>query len=170
MVAPAGGSEGVTTPQVHLQLLPTAEPGVLHLRLINTGTSPLAVLWEQSYYVDPQGQRRPAVPASPRAWWRPQDWLPAETPLAAGATLQTTVRPDGPPRYNPLTISRTASGEVTVSAAPRPLLPATGNRPEAGKAYEGQSFRFVLTLRHGREVVAYPFTFRITAVEVERRS
>jgi hypothetical protein len=36
-----------------------------------------------------------------------------------------------------------------------------------GKNYQGQEFRFVLALRRGTEVMQYPFTFRITEVDVQ---
>ena len=70
--------------------------------------------------------------------------------------------------YNPVTVSRQASGEVTFSTSPRSLLPETGNTPAVGTTYQGQEFRFILALRIGSDITRYPFTFRITEVDVQR--
>jgi len=67
---------------------------------------------------------------------------------------------------NPFMVSRSTAGEVTVSTAPQPLLPASGNTPTLGQAYRGREFRFVLALLFDTGITPYTFTFRITDVEV----
>jgi hypothetical protein len=68
---------------------------------------------------------------------------------------------------NPFTVSRSTAGEVTVSTAPQPLLPTSGNTPTLGQAYRGREFRFVLALLLDTAITSYTFTFRITDVEVQ---
>ena len=68
---------------------------------------------------------------------------------------------------NPFTVARSTAGEVTVSTAPQPLLPTSGNTPTLGQAYKGREFRFVLALLLDAGVTPYTFAFRITDVEVQ---
>jgi len=68
---------------------------------------------------------------------------------------------------NPLTVSRSTAGEVTVSTTPQPLLPPSGNTPSLGQAYKGREFRFILALLFDTGITSYSFTFRITDVTVQ---
>jgi hypothetical protein len=68
---------------------------------------------------------------------------------------------------NPFIVSRSTGGAVAVSTTPQPLLPTGGNTPTLGQAYKGQAFRFILALQFDASVTPYPFTFRITNVEVQ---
>jgi hypothetical protein len=90
------------------------------------------------------------------------------TPVAPGGEFRARVQAGEHQIYNPLIVSRQASGEVTFSTSPRSLLPETGNTPALGTTYKGQEFRFILALRIGSDVSHYPFTFRITDVDVQR--
>ena len=81
--------------------------------------------------------------------------------------FQPSVRPTERMSLNPLTVSRSSSGEVAVSTAPPPLLPTSGNTPALGQAYKGREFRFILALQLDAGVTPYTFTFRITDVEVQ---
>lgn len=80
---------------------------------------------------------------------------------------QATGRPSEGASLNPFTVSRSSGGEVATSVTPQPLLPTGGNSPALGQAYKGREFRFVLTLLSEAGVKAYPFTFRITDVDVQ---
>jgi hypothetical protein len=81
--------------------------------------------------------------------------------------FQPSGRPTERISLNPFTVSRSSAGEVAVSTAPQPLLPASGNTPTLGQAYKGREFRFILALQLDTGVMSYPFTFRITDVEVQ---
>ena len=81
--------------------------------------------------------------------------------------FQPTGRATDRVSLNPLTVSRSTAGEVTVSTAPQPLLPVSGNTPTLGQAYKGREFRFVLTLLLDTGITPYTFTFRITDVAVQ---
>jgi hypothetical protein len=100
-------------------------------------------------------------------WFRPSQWWHENTHIAPGASLRLQVHPGERQYYNPFSVSRTASGQVAVSGAPQPLLPTTGKTRAVGEGYQGREFRFILALRLGTEVTPYPFTFRITEVEVQ---
>jgi hypothetical protein len=84
--------------------------------------------------------------------------------------FQPTGRPVERVSLNPLTVARSTGGEVTISATPQPLLPTSGNTPTLGQAYKDREYRFILVLRLDTGVVSYPFTFRITDVEVQQSS
>jgi hypothetical protein len=81
--------------------------------------------------------------------------------------FQPSGRPLERASANPLTISRSSTGEVAVSTTPQPLLPTRGNAPALGQAYKGRDFRFILALQFDASVTPYTFTFRITDVEVQ---
>ncbi len=81
--------------------------------------------------------------------------------------FQPTGRATDRGSLNPFTVSRSTAGEVTVSTAPQPLLPTSGNTPTLGQAYKGREFRFVLALHLDAGITPYTFTFRITDVEVQ---
>jgi hypothetical protein len=155
--------EGIEDDQVHIQLSPDSAGGIMEITITNKSAQPLAIVWEQTHYIDPHGRRRQVTETGVRWFFRFTD----DTHIAPGAVLRTRVQSGSPQMYNPLTVSRTASGEVTLSSAPATLFPTTGDRAAVGKNYQGHEFRFVLALRHDTEVVQYPFTFRITNVEVQ---
>lgn len=81
--------------------------------------------------------------------------------------FQPSGRPTERISLNPFTVSRSTAGEVAVSTTPQPLLPTSGNTPTLGQAYKGREFRFILALQLDAGVTPYPFTFRITDVEVQ---
>ena len=81
--------------------------------------------------------------------------------------FQPTGRPTDRVSVNPLTVSRSTAGEVTVSTTPQPLLPTSGNTPSLGQAYKGREFRFILALLFDTGITSYSFTFRITDVTVQ---
>ncbi len=165
MVSPSGGSEALEDDRLRLELTPDPEAGVLHLSLHNKTVQPLEIVWRETHYLNPLGRRR-SVSESGMRWFRPSQWLADDTRIAPGDTFRTKVHPGSPQTYNPLTISRQATGNVTVSTSPPPLFPTSGDTPTLGQRYQGQEFGFVLTVRQGQTVVRYPFRFRITDVEV----
>jgi hypothetical protein len=146
-----------------MQLSPEPAGGIMEITITNNSAQPLAIVWEQTYYIDPFGRRRHATETGIRWFFRFTD----NTHMAPGEVLRTRVQPGGPQTYNPFTVSRTASGEMALSSAPATLFPTAGDRAAVGKNYPGQEFRFVLALRRGTEVMQYPFTFRITEVDVQ---
>jgi hypothetical protein len=81
--------------------------------------------------------------------------------------FRPTGRPTDRVSVNPLTVSRSTAGEVTVSTTPQPLLPTSGDTPTLGQAYKGHEFRFVLALLLDTGLTSYTFTFRITDVAVQ---
>jgi len=163
LVSPPGAIEGVEDDQLRMQLSPDPAGGIMEITLTNKSAQPFAIVWEQTHYIDPLGRRRQATETGMRWFFRFTD----DTHIAPGEVLRTRVQPGGPQTYNPFTISRTGGGEVTLSSAPGTLFPTAGDRAAVGKNYQGQEFRFVLALRRGTEVLQYPFTFQITAVEVQ---
>ena len=82
--------------------------------------------------------------------------------------FQPSGRPTERVSLNPFTVSRSSGGEVAVSTAPQPLVPTSGTTPTLGQAYKGREFRFILALHFDAGITPYPFTFRITDVEVGR--
>jgi hypothetical protein len=163
LVSPPDAIEGIEDDQVHMQLSPEPAGGIMEITITNNSAQPLAIVWEQTYYIDPFGRRRHATETGIRWFFRFTD----NTHMAPGEVLRTRVQPGGPQTYNPFTVSRTASGEMALSSAPATLFPTAGDRAAVGKNYQGQEFRFVLALRRGTEVMQYPFTFRITEVDVQ---
>ena len=87
--------------------------------------------------------------------------------LPPDVEFRPTGRPTDRVSLNPFTVSRSSAGEVAVSTAPQPLLPASGNTPTLGQAYKGREFRFILVLYLDTGITPYTFTFRITDVEVQ---
>jgi hypothetical protein len=168
MVDPPGGNEGMEDEHVRISLTPVARKGILHLVVVNKTSRPIRIVWEQTHYLDPRGRRREASETGIGWFFRPQEWLQGGTPVAPGGEFRAQVQAGEHQTYNPLTVSRQASGEVTFSTSPRSLLPETGNTPAVGTSYQGQEFRFILALRIGPDITHYPFTFRITAVDVQR--
>lgn len=167
MVAPKPAGEDVEDSRVRIRLTPYSNQGVLRLTVLNKTTERILIVWEQTYYINPFGRREDASETGTNWFFRPSEWFATGTPIAPGSAFRTKVQPGPPQTYNPFTVSRQASGEVHLSSAPRALFPASGTNPEMGKAYQGREFRFVLALQIGKEVVPYPFTFRITAVSVQ---
>ena len=168
MVDPPGGSEGMEDEHVRINLTPVARKGILQLVVVNKTSRPIRIVWEQTHYLDPRGRRREASETGIGWFFRPQEWLQSGTPVVPGGEFRAQVQAGEHQTYNPLTVSRQASGEVTFSTSPRSLLPETGNTPAVGTSYQGQEFRFILALRIGSDITRYPFTFRITEVDVQR--
>lgn len=202
MIAPQEDQQGIIEDtQARVQLIATAEVGVFAMEISNKSVDPIAIVWAQSYYLDPFGRRRQALQAGTQRVFRAPGWDIADTRLGPGATIRVTVRP-GPqttlstpeiarirspadPRLppeddtyggvqtggqlaiNPFVATRYTGGEVAVSGAAAPLVPASGNSPALGASMQDKEFRFVLTLRHGLGYRPYTYTFRITDVQVE---
>lgn len=167
LVAPAGGTEGVEDDQVRIQVDPAPESGIVQLAMVNKSTQPVAIVWNQTHYVDPFGRRRPATETGMQWFFRTREWFADDTRIDPGQTFRTRIQPGEHQTYNPFSLSRSASGDVTVSTAANPLLPTGGNARAVGQAYQGREFQFILALRLGTDVTLYPFTFRITDVEVQ---
>jgi hypothetical protein len=163
LVSPPGAIEGLEDDQLRIQLSPDPAGGIMEITVTNKSVQPLVIVWEQTHYMDPLGRRRQATETGMRWFFRFTD----DTHIAPGEVLRTRVQPGGPQTYNPFTVSRTASGEVALSSTPATLFPTAGDQAAVGKNYQGQEFRFVLSLRRGTEAMQYPFTFRITEVEVQ---
>jgi hypothetical protein len=168
MIDPPHGKEGIEDEHVRITLTPVAHQGLLYLVVVNKTGQPIMIVWEQTYYMDPRGRRQTASETGMGWFYRPQEWFTNGTPIAPGHEFRAQVQPGEHQTYNPLTISQQASGEVSFSTSPRTLFPTTGHSPAAGKTYEGKEFRFVLGLRIGSEIRRYPFTFRITKVNVQQ--
>jgi hypothetical protein len=167
MISPPGGTEGVEDDQVRIQLTPDPATGVMQLTIANKSSQPMAIVWKQTYYIDPLGHRTSVTETGTHWFFRLREWSADDTLIAPGETLRTRAQPgEGHQTYDHITISRTAEGTVTTSTAPRPLLPGNGKTPAVGKRYRNQEFHFVLALRTGVNVTQYPFTFRITEVDV----
>lgn len=169
MVAPQPAGQGVEDAHVRISLTPYSNEGVLRLTVLNKSTQRLVILWEHTHYMNPFGRRQDASETGTSWFFRPSEWFSSGTPITPGGIFRAKVQPGQPQTYNPFTVSRQASGDVSLSSTPRTLFPSGGTNPEVGKAYEGLEFRFILALRIGREVVRYPFTFRITAVHIQQQ-
>jgi hypothetical protein len=167
LVAPLSETEGIEDNQVRIQLSPAPASGIMQLAVVNKGTQAIAIVWGQTHYVDPFGRRRPATETGIQWFFRPREWMTDDTSIDPGQTFRARVQAGGHQTYNPFTVSRSASGDVTASPAATPLLPTGGNARAVGQAYQGREFRFILALRFGSEVTLYPFTFRITDVEIQ---
>jgi hypothetical protein len=165
LIAPSGSTTGVEDDRVRIQLSPAPENGVIQLTVVNKSAQAMAIVWSQTHYVDPLGRRRPATETGLHWLFRPREWFADDTPVHPGQTFQARVQAGEHQTYNPLTVSWSASGEVTASSAAAPLLPTGGNTRAEGQAYQGREFSFVLALRLGTDTMLYPFTFRITDVE-----
>jgi hypothetical protein len=167
LIAPPGGTEGVENDQVRIQLSPTSESGIMQLAVVNKSPQAMAIVWDQTHYIDPFGRRRAASETGLQWFFRLREWFAEDTPIDPGDTFHTRVQAGERQEYNPFTLSRSASGDVTVSTATTPLLPTGGKARAVGQAYQGREFHFILALRLGTDVTLYPFTFRITDVAVQ---
>jgi hypothetical protein len=167
LIAPPGGAEGVENDQVRIQLSPTPDSGIMQLAVVNKSPQSMAIVWDQTHYIDPFGRRRTASETGMQWFFRPREWFADDTAIAPGDTFRTRVQAGEHQAYNPFIVSRAASGDVTVSTTAAPLLPTGGKARAVGQAYQGREFHFVLALRLGTDVMLYPFTFRITDVAVQ---
>ena len=183
---PAAGV--VENDRLRVQVVPTAVLGVVHVAVTNKSLKPVAVAWEETYFVNPHGHRHQAVDRD-QAVIRAPDASMSEGGIAPGATWRGTVQPGGAPatsrrqtessRYqgdlspvdrqlvlNPLTVTVYEGGEVALGSAVSSFLPNAGDAPELAEAYRDQEFQFVLGLRAGDDVTPYRFDFVITDVQV----
>ncbi len=168
MTNPPGGSEGVEEEGVRVLVTPVANKGLLDLAITNKRIEPISIVWEETHFIDPFGKRQLADEAGVSWFVRPQSWIADGASVQPGRELRIRVHAGARQSYNPLTVSRQASGIVNVSTAPQSLMPTSGSSAAIGEAHQGREFHFILALRLGTEVVRYPFTFRITEVEVQR--
>jgi hypothetical protein len=166
LIAPPDSTDGLEDDQVRIQLSPVPAGGMMQLAITNKSLQPMFIAWEQTYYLDPSGRRRSAT-ESGLQWFRPSQWFTEDTRIIPGDVIRLQVHAGERQYVNPFSISSTAGGGVTVSGAPQPLLPTVGQSRAVGEGYQGQEFHFVLALRVGTDVARYPFTFRITDVEVQ---
>jgi hypothetical protein len=163
MVSPPGGTEGIEDEQVRIGLVPEPKTGIMQLTVVNKTPQTMAIVWEQTRFVAPDGRRRSATPVVAQWHFRP----PEETRIAPRGSVQTRVQAGTQQRtFNPFTVTRLESGAIAVSTAPQALLPSAGKTSTVGRNYQGREFQFVLALRHDQEMTHYPFIFRITEVEV----
>ena len=167
MVSPPGGTEGVENDQVRIHLIPEPTTGIIQLGVTNKSPRPITIDWEQTHYIDPFGRRIPATETGIQWFLRPREWMVDNTRIAPGKTLRIRVHPGSHQTYNPFGVSHTAEEGFTLTSSPRPLLPASGSTSTIGKRYVGQEFHFVLALNIATDVVRYPFTFRVTEVDVQ---
>jgi hypothetical protein len=187
--APDKGVAGVIeNDQVRVQVTPTEALGVVQLAVTNKSLEPVAVAWQESYFVNPHGHRHQAVNTG-QGIIRAPDASMREGGIAPGATWRGTVQPGGAPastprqaessRYqgdlspvdrqlvlNPLTVTLYEGGEVALGSPASSFLPNAGNAPAVAEAYKGQEFHLVLGLQTGDDVTPYRFTFVITDVQV----
>lgn len=168
MVEPPGGSEGVEDERVRIRLDPTVDRGLLNLAITNKSPQPITILWEQTHFIGPFGRRHDASETGAAWFFRPSEWVTEGSRVPPGSTFQARVHAGPQQSYNPFTISRQASGAVQLSTTPASLFPKTAETASTGEAYQGRQFRFVLALRIGDDVTRYPFTFRITEVDVQQ--
>jgi hypothetical protein len=167
MTDPPGGSEGMEDENVRILIDPVSNKGLLDLTVMNKRTQPIAIVWEQTYFVDPFGQRQQADEAGAGWFFRLQSWSLAGDQIAPGREFRARIHAGKRQTYNPFTVSRQASGAMQVSTSPRSLLPTSGESSAVGEAYQGREFHFILAFRMGTEIARYPFSFRITSVDVE---
>jgi hypothetical protein len=167
MTEPPGGSEGMQDENVQILIDPVPNKGLLDLAVTNKRAEPISIEWEQTYFVDPFGKRQQANETGSGWFFRPQAWTLAGDQIAPGREFRVRVHAGSRQTYNPFTVSRQASGAVQVSTSARSLLPTSGDASAIGEAYQGREFHFILALRMGTEIVRYPFSFRITSVDVQ---
>jgi hypothetical protein len=167
LIAPPGGAEGVENDQVRIQLSPTPDSGIMQLAVVNKSPQSMAIVWDQTHYIDPFGRRRAATETGMQWFFRLREWFADDTSIAPGDTFRSRVQAGEHQAYNPFTVFQSASGDVTVSTTAAPLLPTGGKARAVGQAYQGREFHFILALRLGTDVMLYPFTFRITDVAVQ---
>ena len=180
--ASSGGSQGVVeNDQVRVQAAPTEMLGVVQVAVFNKSLQPVAVAWQESYFVSPDGHRHQAVNPN-QAVIRAPDTSMREGNIVPGATWRGTLQPGGTPTARPLQSepSRYPQGDlspvdrqlvlnpltVTLREGGSSFLPNAGNAPELAAAYKGREFHLVLGLQTGGDVIPYRFTFVITDVQV----
>lgn len=168
MTDPPGGSEGVQDESVRILVTPVAKKGLLDLAITNKRIDPISIVWEQTHFIDPFGKRQLADEAGVSWFFRPQSWVADGATVDPGREFQVRVHSGSRQTYNPFTISRQESGAVNLSTSPQALMPTSGATSAIGEAYQGRDFQFILALRIDARVVHYPFTFRITQVDVQR--
>ena len=183
----AGGV--IENDQVRVQAVPTEALGIVQLAVINKSLEPVAVAWQESYFVNPHGHRHQAVNPD-QGIIRAPDAAMREGAIAPGTMWRATVQPGGTPttrplqvepsRYqqgglspvdrqlvlNPLTLTIYEGGEMVLGSPASSFLPNAGNAPAVAEAYKGQEFHLVLGLQSGGDVTPYRFTFVITDVQV----
>ena len=93
--APDKGVAGVIeNDQVRVQVTPTEALGVVQLAVTNKSLEPVAVAWQESYFVNPHGHRHQAVNTD-QGVIRAPDASMREGDIAPGATWRVTVQPGG---------------------------------------------------------------------------
>lgn len=167
MIEPPGGSEGIEDDRVSIRLAPVPSRGTLNLALRNKGTRGVAIDWEETHFIDPLGRRQQATEVGTNWFLRPANWFSDRVAIAPGDIYRIQVQAGRHQSYNPFSITRQASGAVNLSSSPRSLLPTSGNTADIGETYQGRTFQFILALRVDGEDIRYPFTFRITDVDVQ---
>lgn len=170
MIDPPGGSEGIETDQVRIMVTPVPNKGLLDLSVLNKQSETIAIVWDQTHFIDPFGQRQEAGEAGISWFFRRQTWFAESDVIVPGGELRLRVHAGSHQTYNPFAVSRQASGTVSVSTLTRALFPTAGARTTVGDMYQGREFQFVLVLRMEAGVTRYPFTFRITDVDVKPSS
>lgn len=167
MVEPPGGSEGVEDDRVRIRLVPVSKRGTLNLALSNKGAQTVMLDWEQTHFIDPFGRRQQATEVGANWFLRPANWFSDRVTIAPGEVYRAQVQAGQQQSYNPFSITRQASGAVDMSSSPRSLLPTSGDTSDVGETYQGRTFQFILALQVDGEDIRYPFTFRITDVDVQ---
>jgi len=168
MIEPPGGSEGIEDDRVRIHLTPVPKRGTLNLVLSNKSTQEIAIDWEQTHFIDPNGRRQQANEVGSNWFLRPANWFSDRVAIAPGEDYRSQVQAGPHQSYNPFSITRQASGAVNISSSPRSLFPTSGATSDVGTTYQGRTFQFILALRTDGEDIRYPFKFRITDVEVEQ--
>ena len=93
--APDKGVAGfIENDQVRVQVTPTEALGVVQLVVTNKSLEPVAVAWQESYFVNPHGHRHQAVNTD-QGIIRAPDASMREGDIAPGATWRVTVQPGG---------------------------------------------------------------------------
>ena len=92
LIAPPGGTEGVENDQVHIQLSPTSESGIMQLAVVNKSPQAMAIVWDQTHYIDPFGRRRAASETGLQWFFRLREWFAEDTPIDPGDTFHTRVQ------------------------------------------------------------------------------
>ena len=93
--APDKGVAGfIENDQVRVQVTPTEALGVVQLAVTNKSLEPVAVAWQESYFVNPHGHRHQAVNTD-QGIIRAPDASMREGDIAPGATWRVTVQPGG---------------------------------------------------------------------------
>ncbi len=169
MTDPPGDSKGRENARVRIHVTPVANKGILQLDVTNKSTQPIAIVWEQTHFIDPHGRRQDASETGTAWFFRPAAWLRDQTAIAPGGTFRARIQAGAHQSYNPVTVSRQSGGAVQFSTSARALVPTSGATATLGEAYQGREFQFILALRTSDATLRYPFTFRITQVDVQSR-